>query len=296
MLFPRLPRPLRTPRRIALAGFLCAACTSSGDPTLAPDPVELVRFSPPAAVVQALEQGSGHVAFWQARVDLLCQASVRVQDRHIDLVWRHETGLSQSRSIEVPFWPTAVFFDADGRLCVAGKSVEGLAFVEAFVLELPTTESKPVSEAATRLVGGDIRSSQTLLVHKTKDLISFGVIDPERPGTWYLQMFASRNLFRARPTPSGAFELELLASPRESDAYGQALQNVLVTDALAFPYERIHTAEHITAGRLLIFTEGTFTRGLVLADADHDGHFDQAITANTPAWQALDLYNEGMFR
>ena len=147
-------------------------------------------------------------------------------------------------------------------------------------------------------MGGNIRSSQTLLVHKTNDLISFAVIDPTRPGTWYVQMLVSRDLFRARPTPSGAYSLELLATPHAETKteVGEAAQDVLVANELAFPYPRIHIGDHITAGRLLIFTEGTFTRGLVLADHDRDGYFETAIVANTAEWLALDLNNPANFR
>jgi len=325
-------RGLRRP--LAKLGIGClsitlglAGCTTTDQAgPLDPDtPTALVAAEPPESVARALEEGPCRRAYWKPSPDLLLQASVQVRARHVDLVWRRVDGMALTRSLEVPFWPTAVFFDTQGRMCVAGKSVDGRAFLEAFVLDPPT--SKGADEGASASVpqnipigpqpggvdaepealggpleGGDIRSSSTLLVLETRDLIHFAQPDPDRPGALLLQLFASREIYRARNVAGGApVQLELLARPSPpSDARPPAIpaansSRALVVPELAAPHTHTSLARHVSAGRVLLFNEGTFTRGLVLGDADGDGAFEVRYAQGGPGWDALELDAPGSF-
>ena len=325
----------RVPLASLLAGLTllgAGGCTTTDAPlTLDPDlPTALIAAQPPESVARALEEGPCHRAYWKPTPDLLLQASVQVRERHVDLVWRRADGMALTRSLEVPFWPTAVFFDPQERLCVAGKSVDGRAFVEAFVLDPPTSkgtgeaaagstdQSTPTGQAPSGqapigptpsgpqtlspgepqvlggpLEGGNIRSSSTLLVLETRDLIHFAQPDPDRPGSLVLQLFASREVYRARHvTGGGAVQLELLARPTDSTppAIPAADPNrARVVPELAAAHTHTSLARHVTAGRVLLFNEGTFTRGLVLGDADDDGAFEAHYAQGGPGWDGLEL-------
>lgn len=322
-------RPSSLACTLTLALFAGAACTTTDKPD--DEPAALQDSSPPPALVAWLENAGSHRAHYRAADGLAIRATIRVAERHVDLLWRRADGLALSRSLNVPFWPTALAFDDQGVLLVAGKSLEGLAFVEAFTLEPPlgpegevapasiasreqaaaantygpapappngsgaTGASKPptagTSNATPGLEGGDIRSSRTWLALDTPDLIAQLVADPERPGAHYVQLFASRALYRATPIAGAAPRLELLATPDSASAVlpGAAAAGALELPDLEHAFTHLHIASHRTAGTLLLFGDGTFTRDIALADADGDGRFERALRQGTPAWDALAL-------